>query len=96
MTLTLPTTIARAALLDAACRSTGHSLASLLASRLTRHTPDPAPATAPAPAAEDAATPAAAAAPRAATTTGHPASTPLVPQAQPDIARAAAHFGLEL
>lgn len=94
MTLTLPTTIARAALLDAACRSTGHSLASLLASRLTRHTPAPAPA--PAAAAEDAATPAAAAAPRAATTTGHPASTPLIPQAQPDIARAAAHFGLEL
>ena len=73
----------------AAAFSRGLDITSFLtsAARLSRH-----PLAGDAPAASAAPV----AAPRAATTTGHPASTPLVPQAQPDIARAAAHFGLEL
>lgn len=86
MTLTLPTTIARAALLDAACRSAGLSLAALLATRLTRHTQaEDAPA-APVPPAP------------VATTTGHPASTPLIPAPEPVDTTAALQerFGITL
>ena len=90
MTLTLPTTIARAALLDAACRSTGHTLASLLATRLTRH-----PQAEDAPAAPVAPVPPA---PVATTTTGHPASTPLIPAPEPVDTTAALQerFGITL